>query len=165
MKNCYKCNNNYPESKFVKYTNRSGIKCTRNYCYKCKYKEASPVCPDKTKSYMKTYYSNNFKYMIYKSYRHNDSIKGFKTIEKEQFDSLVTLNCFYCDKPKCGGLDRIDNKLGHEISNVRPCCEKCNNILGDLPDKAKLIMKDSLKRINNEGILEEWIIPTKRKKT
>jgi hypothetical protein len=76
----------------------------------------------------------------------------------------MTQPCFYCGVEYSKGLDRIDNSLGHSENNVRPCCEKCNNILGDIPDSAKVLLKDGLTLIQQKGLLEQWTIPTKRKK-
>jgi hypothetical protein len=164
MKVCSKCSLSKEDKHFVKskYNDHSR---RRSYCYTCKYKEAKPVDKQKASIYGKTYYIKNFKVALIKAYRWTDQQKGFEdTLSKQEFDKLVVLPCFYCEKEKSGGLDRIDNYLGHSISNVRPCCEKCNNILGDLPDEAKLLLKSGLKEINDRELLREWMIPTKRKK-
>lgn len=70
-------------------------------------------------------------------------------ITLDQFISLVSSNCFYCGTPPYkkindyirnggtnfskengyvywNGLDRINSKLKHSISNVVPCCQICN---------------------------------------
>jgi hypothetical protein len=61
-------------------------------------------------------------------------------ISFENFYYLSKLNCFYCNDPpsnkinikNCNdsfvynGLDRIDSSLDHSISNVVPCCKRCN---------------------------------------
>lgn len=52
------------------------------------------------------------------------------TITLEQFKLLLNSPCYYWSshtKPEVGsGLDRIDNSLGYHITNVLPCCTKCN---------------------------------------
>ncbi len=61
------------------------------------------------------------------------------TITKEEFRKITSSDCFYCgSKPTnvitswlgilyfWNGLDRVDNNIGYEISNVIPCCSFCN---------------------------------------
>ena len=166
MKICFKCNQTLSISSFVKYKNRHGELRTRNYCYQCKYKEEKPnINIEKRKINYKRYYEKNYKLAVFKSYRYQDRQRGLlDSITKEIFDEKITKPCFYCGVESSGGLDRIDNDLGHSDINTRPCCEKCNIIMIDLPDEAKLILKTSLTEIREKGILETWIIPTKRKK-
>jgi 5-methylcytosine-specific restriction endonuclease McrA len=72
--------------------------------------------------------------------------------------------CFYCKTNNYLelGLDRIDNSLGHSLDNVVTCCSKCNNILGDLPNLAKLELISGLTAIRSKGLLDNWEIPTQR---
>lgn len=52
----------------------------------------------------------------------------------EQYKSLVIQPCYYCEEiyRRCGvGLDRINNSMGYELSNVLPCCGDCNTIRGN----------------------------------
>jgi len=49
----------------------------------------------------------------------------------EQFKTLVTQSCVYCDYHKEGeanGIDRFDNNKGYTLENSRPCCEMCNHM-------------------------------------
>lgn len=59
-------------------------------------------------------------------------------LSKEQFLSFVKNNCHYCGRaPRrgyvnssvfciCNGIDRKDNVLGYELSNIVTCCKDCN---------------------------------------
>lgn len=50
-------------------------------------------------------------------------------ISIEQFEILRSFKCHYCDGdlPETGhGLDRKDNSLPYEVTNVVPCCGSCN---------------------------------------
>ena len=52
----------------------------------------------------------------------------------EQFAEATKHACTYCggDLPVWGyGLDRVDNDLGYEASNVVSCCGTCNVIRGN----------------------------------
>ena len=54
-------------------------------------------------------------------------------ISFEEFVELRKKPCHYCKSPlpETGhGLDRLDNGMGYEISNVVPCCAACNMIKG-----------------------------------
>lgn len=50
-------------------------------------------------------------------------------ISFSQYEELLLGLCFYCGGglPKYGGgLDRIDSNIGYVLSNVKPCCDRCN---------------------------------------
>lgn len=62
--------------------------------------------------------------------------KGW-TLTIDQFESIVSLPCHYCDgffgKVEVGsGLDRLDPNKGYELSNVVSCCYTCNKIKSDV---------------------------------
>lgn len=102
-------------------------------------------------------------YGRWKGYRRIDAVRGVETIERDLALRMMRMPCYYCEAPYSEGLDRVDNDLGHEESNVRPCCTWCNNIMSDLPSRAKDIMKPALKEMREAGIYEEWVPPTFRK--
>lgn len=55
-------------------------------------------------------------------------------LHREEYLEAIKLQCKYCtgDLPPNGiGLDRIDNSIGYERSNVVPCCALCNLTRGD----------------------------------
>lgn len=53
-------------------------------------------------------------------------------LTKEQFLSLITQKCNYCDygtdenNLRFNGIDRVDNSIGYELGNCVPCCSDCN---------------------------------------
>jgi hypothetical protein len=53
-------------------------------------------------------------------------------LTEEEYLKLISNPCYYCgeslEKEMGGGLDRIDNakNIGYTISNVLPCCTRCN---------------------------------------
>jgi len=116
------------------------------------------------KEYLKSYYLKNKLDYKYKAYRHRDlaEFQGCVTIEKYEAIALMKEPCHYCGSLDSCGLDRRDNTKGHSKDNVVPCCEKCNNILGDLPAEAKDLLKEGLTEIAKQGLLNTWTIPTKR---
>lgn len=60
------------------------------------------------------------------------------TLGAEEFNMLINSSCAICGLPPSQafnyhkytlmytGVDRIDNEIGYESSNVRPCCKVCN---------------------------------------
>jgi hypothetical protein len=62
------------------------------------------------------------------------------TLTREQFKTLTSSNCHYCDIPPYritqkknanggytyNGVDRQDNNLGYVPANCVPCCKICN---------------------------------------
>lgn len=145
----------------------------RFVCQSCKYRKEKAkwsndsVKINSKKEYMSEYYKINNHVNKIRSYRTQDKKHGRETISVTEGRKLLENGiCYYCsnDNLRELGFDRIDNNKGHSIDNILVCCEKCNNILGDLPQQAKEIMKQSLAQIHKEGVLKSWTIPTKRKK-
>ncbi len=56
------------------------------------------------------------------------SKKGF-ALTRNEFLSFWQKPCHYCGSDiSTIGLDRIDNNKGYELSNVVPCCDRCNRM-------------------------------------
>jgi hypothetical protein len=75
------------------------------------------------------------------------------SLSVEEFRSITSLPCFYCNKLPSqisrasskkhtaeavknseyiyNGIDRVDNKLGYTADNVVPCCKRCNDVKND----------------------------------
>jgi hypothetical protein len=54
-------------------------------------------------------------------------------IPLDVFTSLIQAPCDYCGTTEeARGLDRLDNSLGHLLSNVVPCCASCNSVRNDI---------------------------------
>lgn len=77
---------------------------------------------------------------VYKRYKKKYSPDGVFEISEEDFRILTSSRCHYCDclpyaiekgrdigyEYVYNGLDRVDNEKGYMLSNVVPCCKKCN---------------------------------------
>ena len=71
-------------------------------------------------------------------YKRNAKIRGLAwNLTSEKFTELITAGCEYCGRlPELrifsgkeihyNGIDRIDNNVGYESSNVVTCCSQCN---------------------------------------
>lgn len=92
-----------------------------------------------------------------RDYRYTDKKKGFKNdLTLEGVRALIALPCFYCGKKSSGGLDRLDCKKGHEMTNIVSACYKCNLILTTLPYQCKLELREGLRRIHEKDLLKDW---------
>lgn len=75
------------------------------------------------------------------------------TLSFEEFCKVISEPCIYCNnelgnKSKTGsGLDRLDNAIGYELSNVQSCCKYCNQIKGEIltVEETKAAVKAILK--------------------
>ena len=84
------------------------------------------------------------------AYRCKDKKKGYFTNITREYLSNIIYNgkCIYCGDTANIGLDRIDNKRGHEIGNVVPCCYECNVARGDnFSFEEMLILGKTIRRI------------------
>lgn len=54
---------------------------------------------------------------------------------EETFEQEIQKDCYLCGKQNsdnhCNGLDRVDNKKGYVLDNVRTCCGNCNYLKRD----------------------------------
>jgi hypothetical protein len=104
----------------------------------------------------------------HRDYKYGDKQKGYEySFTLDQALAIMQLPCYYCSKPESRGIDRLDNDKGHSAGNVVPCCEKCNIILGTLPNLAKLEMREALRQIHIKDLLKDWqpvyrIVPPKK---
>lgn len=169
-KTCKTCKQEKNIEDFTKYYGKKKRTVRyRPHCKKCKYinykENLSAKRREKIRKYQREYHLKNPENAKIKSYQHIDRKNKRKSIKlREAKDLILNGDCFYCGETEkaCLGLDRIDNRLGHEKTNVKVCCEKCNNLLSDIPYEAKLELKKGLTSIRKKGFLKEWIIPTKR---
>jgi len=74
-----------------------------------------------------------------------DAIKKGRTwnLTLEQVTELIQGDCRYCGRQATetdpNGIDRIDNRIGYEPTNVQSCCTRCNCMKCDLPEDAFLM--------------------------
>ena len=74
------------------------------------------------------------------------------TLTKEDFESIIINNCYYCkSKPtKYSGIDRFDNNEGYTLENCVPCCTTCNFLKHTLSyDDFILQIKKIYNHLNN----------------
>jgi len=101
-------------------------------------------------------------------------------LSEEEYNIIINSQCYLCGRKSYenykNGIDRIDNKLGYIMSNVKPCCGGCNYIkkdmeLGELFNKmTEIYLKCNTKVetttiINNTHKSSKNIVKNTNKKT
>lgn len=71
-----------------------------------------------------------YKYIHFKCNALNRNIPFNLTLE--QVNNLCSKPCFYCNKERCLGIDRLNNSKEYSIDNCVPCCGSCNRMKMDL---------------------------------
>lgn len=100
-------------------------------------------------------YKPNFeaaKNRLMRNYKRNALMRNYEfSLSKEEFEKLLTGNCFYCgiepvgeNRPpraykyvenvifKYNGVDRYDNTKGYTVNNCVSCCFTCNRAKLDM---------------------------------
>jgi hypothetical protein len=164
-KQCLTCSKEKSLSDFPAQKKRSGLLYYRPHCYSCKYDKEIIAGRIPDKNYHREYYYSNMLDIKYKAYRHRDNskYKSDSVLSRDDAVMIMMKPCHYCQKEKSNGIDRKDSNLGYTKENAVPCCEKCNNLLSDIPYIAKAELISGLTSINEKGLLDKWTIPTKRK--
>ncbi len=113
-KTCTDCKRTKPFSAFYFHKNKSATLSKRSFTSKCR------ICMRREK---REKHRNN-KYIHYKNRAtYKDLIF---TITEKEFKHLIHKPCIYCGKEPSMGLDRKNNRKGYVITNVVPCCKRCN---------------------------------------
>lgn len=75
-------------------------------------------------------------------------------LTSDQFYEIATQRCTYCgaDTGTGSGLDRVDVSKGYDVSNVLPCCGRCNMTRGSrwTPSQMRTMMA-SLRSATEHG--------------
>lgn len=88
-----------------------------------------------------------FRNYLFRTSQHNAKLRDHEfKLTQDQFESLITQNCYYCGAPPrpasefaikdrgnlnqptfyYNGIDRVDSNLGYTMENCVPCCPTCN---------------------------------------
>lgn len=160
---CKSCNMVKPASKMGKY--RHGEKVyVESMCYACQYKRDVSVPGNKEKLLSTTREFNKRErkinphvYTVYDSRKADKKFGRQNDLTKEFVFDMIKNGCCYCgEKETRITLDRIDNALGHLQSNVVPACFRCNDIRGDMPYEAWLVVSKAVKEAKDLGLLGSW---------
>lgn len=127
-----------------------------------------PRCKSCYSQKAKVWYSKNQKrqldlarepYQRFLYAKKSAKVRGYAwEIEQETFYDLIKQPCYYCNKqPEYTtgvGLDRLDNNLGYILTNVQPCCGRCNigRNANFSPEEWKVMIDAYLKMASPTGI-------------
>jgi hypothetical protein len=137
---CNKCGIEKEYSEFHK--NKDCIGGVRNTCKECRKQEKTEyLSREYVKEKNKQHYIDNKVAIRKRTKAHYWTINGqyhqykkrakksnivFELTEKD-CTPFYNTNCAYCGTKINGlGIDRVDNSKGYILSNVVPCCSKCN---------------------------------------
>lgn len=121
---------------------KGGLHGVRTSCKKCRKLEKEEY---KTRDYViekaKKFYQDNKVKIRERTNKHRHTLNGqyheYKKSAKRrglsfnlcELDCLPYFNtsCYYCNNTIKGiGMDRVDNNIGYELTNLVPCCYRCN---------------------------------------
>lgn len=72
-------------------------------------------------------------------------------------ERLIENGCEYCgDTELQMSVDRVDNRLGHTKSNVKPACIRCNYVRGSMPFEAWTLFIPVMERARELGLFGTW---------
>ena len=98
--------------------------------------------------------------------RSSDRKAGLENdLTREFIAAEVAKGCFYCGESKIRmTLDRIDNNLGHLMTNVVPACIRCNYTRKDMPYEAWLVVAKGMREAREGGLFSGWTGQARRSK-
>lgn len=137
---CTKCFNRYNRSFESKKTR---LECSRRYAAKIKQWKRSDALTER---------------WILQDSRRSDKRNGrINDLTKEFIKNLIKDGCAYCGETKLRmTLDRVDNGLGHLQTNVKPACVRCNDLRGNMPFAAWLIVSTAVRAARLAGAFGTW---------
>jgi hypothetical protein len=117
-------------------------------------------CRDCTDKRTRKYHRENRHIVVYGNCRKASRHRGLECdLTKEAVKELILRPCEYCgeDDPAAIGLDRAENSVGYVLSNVVPCCIRCNALKRDMPLQAWLQIAPTVKSVRLLGLFGEWV--------
>jgi hypothetical protein len=95
---------------------------------------------------------------ILKDSKDSDRKSGFKNdLTKKFVQEAIKDGCSYCGESSIRmTLDRVDNSIGHTVTNVVSCCIRCNYVRRDMPHGAWLLVIPAMRAAREKGLFEGW---------
>lgn len=95
---------------------------------------------------------------IWSDSRRSDRKRGLENdLTKEFIEKQIEKGCSYCGETEIRiTLDRIDNRVGHIISNVVSACIRCNYVRGNMPHSAWILVAQGMKVAREQNAFDGW---------
>ena len=178
-KECSKCKSYHPLSDFTT-RSRSGKKSISSWCKPCKRQISRDSRRDgrwnaptdeklekwRLKNIADRQDPEKLARFIREDTRKSDKKRGLANdLSREQVANLISTGCSYCNAHDVRmTLDRIDNNIGHIMSNVVPACYRCNLIRGSMPYEAWVNIVPLIRDTYEKGMFGDWLtVPIARK--
>lgn len=127
MKKCCKCKKEKPFAEFYRCKSiKSGFHYSCKSCMKKRQAQYQRENPEKIKQRRERYEKTPEN--RYRKYKKGARRRGIAfSLSFDEFMEFWQKPCVYCNgQIETIGLDRVNNSLGYIMSNVFPCCSKCN---------------------------------------
>jgi hypothetical protein len=140
---------------------RSGVR--RGTCKRCK-RRMSPDSAkrqrewDSARQRAKRADPENLAKVVLGDSKKSDRKRGFENdLTLEFVKKALSSGCDYCgERTLRMTLDRIDNAVGHILTNVRPACIRCNYARGSMPYDAWLCLVPGMIAARRLGVFGRW---------
>jgi len=135
-----------PKSEFYIVRVKGGKEYARTECREC---------TDRT---TRAYHRNNRDRHILNNSRRADRTLGLQgDLTREKILEMIASPCHYCgDKNNRMGVDRVENSIGHMLTNCVPCCIRCNMLKRNMPTEAWLFIAPRIKEARELGLFGSW---------
>jgi len=174
---CKQCGKPLPKKRFrIRGASKEGKIWRSGICKKCTYENTAeykirkhgcdPTARTRTRRYLdriKTARQNDVRGPVVAQQICHNAKKADKRrgqsygLTRPQVEDLISGPCHYCGETDLKmTLDRIDNSIGHVENNVLPACIRCNNIRGDMPERAWSFLVPKLKEAREAGLFDNW---------
>ena len=159
-KKCRHCGETDPDKLYRNYYKKQNVIYLQNVCKVCRSQISSQRSQNRRKSGS---FVENF---ILIDSRRFDKKRGLRNdLTLDFICSEISKGCSYCGDVNIRmTLDRVDNSIGHLMSNVVPACIRCNYIRRDMPYQAWNILVPRIREVFKKGLFGDWVCRARRSK-
>ena len=144
-KRCGKCRKSIPLDELIT-TSKGEISYYCEHCFEVR-QNVEDNRPSRHEEY-----KTNINLLFYE-YTRGAKKRGYNFgLSFEDFEKLVTSQCYYCDLPRRKyliGIDRLDSNVGYTDDNIVPCCSICNLMKNTLNEATFILMCAHIARMNH----------------
>jgi endonuclease I len=104
------------------------------------------------------------KFIIYDSRKYDKRKNLENDLTRDVVKDMIMKGCEYCGNHEDMTLDRIDNSIGHLVSNILPACYRCNIMRSNMPYDAWLNIVPAIRDTFEKGLFTSWTAIGPRRK-